>query len=105
MPKIEQLAENIMMIFGNTQDGASIYRKYMLNVKEINYGGIIKKAGSKQYSNAIFLTEKETEDAARLKDHGDHTVYATGTNLQERGFEYNDLKRKEFTLCCFNRLP
>ncbi|MFR8859790.1 MAG: PTS sugar transporter subunit IIB, partial [Enterococcus faecium] len=40
------------------------------NVKEINYGGIIKKEGSKQFSNAIFLTENEIEDAKVLKSMG-----------------------------------
>ncbi len=64
--KIEALSENIMMIFGNTKDVRQFCESYS-NVKEINYGGIIKKEGSKQFSNAIFLTENEIEDAKVLK--------------------------------------
>ena len=67
--KIEALSENIMMIFGNTKDVRQFCESYS-NVKEINYGGIIKKEGSKQFSNAIFLTENEIEDAKVLKSMG-----------------------------------
>ncbi|EOH56348.1 PTS sugar transporter subunit IIB [Enterococcus faecium] len=67
--KIEALNENIMMIFGNTKDIRQFCENYS-NVKEINYGGIIKKEGSKQFSNAIFLTENEIEDAKVLKSMG-----------------------------------
>ncbi|HGF7663788.1 TPA: PTS sugar transporter subunit IIB [Enterococcus faecium] len=67
--KIETLSENIMMIFGNTKDVRQFCESYS-NVKEINYGGIIKKEGSKQFSNAIFLTENEIEDAKVLKSMG-----------------------------------
>ncbi len=67
--KIEALSENIMMIFGNTKDVRQFCESYS-NVKEINYGGIIKKEGSKQFSNAIFLTENEIEDAKVLKSLG-----------------------------------
>lgn len=67
--KIEALSENIMMIFGNAKDVRQFCESYS-NVKEINYGGIIKKEGSKQFSNAIFLTENEIEDAKVLKSMG-----------------------------------
>ena len=67
--KIEALSENIMMIFGNTKDVRQFCESYS-NVKEINYGGIIKKEGSKHFSNAIFLTENEIEDAKVLKSMG-----------------------------------
>ncbi|MCZ4356001.1 MULTISPECIES: PTS sugar transporter subunit IIB [Enterococcus] len=67
--KIEALSENIMMIFGNTKDVRQFCESYS-NVKEINYGSIIKKEGSKQFSNAIFLTENEIEDAKVLKSMG-----------------------------------
>lgn len=67
--KIEALSENIMVIFGNTKDVRQFCESYS-NVKEINYGGIIKKEGSKQFSNAIFLTENEIEDAKVLKSMG-----------------------------------
>lgn len=67
--KIEALSENIMMIFGNTKDVRQFCESYSY-VKEINYGSIIKKEGSKQFSNAIFLTENEIEDAKVLKSMG-----------------------------------
>lgn len=69
MPKVEQLQENIMLIFGNTTDTRRFCEAYP-NIKAINYGGIIKKEGSKQFSNAIFLDEQEQEDARKLKELG-----------------------------------
>ncbi|HCI1234046.1 TPA: PTS sugar transporter subunit IIB, partial [Enterococcus faecium] len=69
MPKIETLNENIMLIFGNTKEIRQFCEAYP-KVQEINYGGIIKKEGSKQFSNAIFLNESEQEDAKKLKALG-----------------------------------
>ncbi|BCA85673.1 PTS sorbose transporter subunit IIC [Enterococcus saigonensis] len=69
MPKVETLSENIMMIFGNTKDVRKFCEGYP-KIEAINYGGIIKKEGSKQFSNAIFLTESEIEDAKALKEMG-----------------------------------
>lgn len=69
MPKIETLNENIMLIFGNTKEIRQFCEAYP-KVQEINYGGISKKEGSKQFSNAIFLNESEQEDAKKLKALG-----------------------------------
>jgi fructoselysine and glucoselysine-specific PTS system IIB component len=69
MTKIEALNENIMMIFGNTKDVRRFCEGYP-KISAVNYGGIIKKEGSKQFSNAIFLTEQEVEDAKALKAMG-----------------------------------
>ena len=68
MPKIEQLAENIMIIFGNTYETRRFIEAYP-KVKEINYGGIIKKPV--QSNTAMpFLTDAEAEDARKMKDLG-----------------------------------
>jgi fructoselysine and glucoselysine-specific PTS system IIB component len=69
MPKVEQLNENIMLIFGNTKEVRKFCEAYP-KITEINYGGIIKKEGSKQFSNAIFLDEQELKDAQMLKNQG-----------------------------------
>lgn len=69
MSKVETLNENVMMIFGNTKDVRKFYEAYPRE-DAINYGGIIKKEGAKQFSNAIFLTESEIEDARALKALG-----------------------------------
>lgn len=67
--KIEQLNENIMFVFGGTKSTLEFCKGYP-KVKEINYGGIANKANSKQYSNAIFLTEEELSDSRELKEMG-----------------------------------
>ena len=69
MPKIEQLPENIMMIFGNTSSVLSFCQQYSA-ISEINYGVITKKEGSKQYSQAIYLNNQELEDSIKLKNMG-----------------------------------
>ncbi|RXA59464.1 PTS mannose/fructose/sorbose transporter subunit IIB [Enterococcus casseliflavus] len=69
IPKIETLNENIMLIFGNTKEVRQFCEAYP-KIKEINYGGIIKKIGSKQFSNAVFLNEEEIADAKCLKEQG-----------------------------------
>lgn len=69
MPKIESLHENIMLIFGNTREVRAFCEAYP-KISEINYGGIIKKEGAKQFSNAVFLNEAEVADAKKLKEQG-----------------------------------
>lgn len=69
MSKVEQLNENIMLIFGGTKSIREFCEGYP-KIKEINYGGIAKKGNSTQYSNAIFLTEEELSDSRKLKDMG-----------------------------------
>lgn len=67
--KIEQLKENIMLVFGNTHETLQFIEEYP-KIQEINYGGIIKKENSKQYSSAVFLNEDEINDALVLKNLG-----------------------------------
>ncbi|MCO5480950.1 PTS sugar transporter subunit IIB [Enterococcus faecalis] len=69
MSKVETLKENVMIVFGNTKDTREFCESYP-NIDSINYGGIIKKEGAKQFSNAVFLTESEIEDARALKTMG-----------------------------------
>lgn len=69
MQKVEQLKENIMIIFGGTKSVREFCEGYP-KIEEINYGGIAKKEDSIQYSNAIFLNEQELEDSRKLKEMG-----------------------------------
>lgn len=69
IPKVEQLSDNIMLIFGNTEETLKFCEAYS-KIEEINYGGIPKKEGSEQYSNAIHLTSAEVEDSKKLRDIG-----------------------------------
>lgn len=69
MPKIETLKDNILVVFGNTKDTLNFCQHYP-KVTEINYGGITKKEGSKQYGNAVFLNAEETENSKELRDLG-----------------------------------
>lgn len=69
MSKIEELKDNIMLVFGNTAEMLRFCQSYS-KITAINYGGITKKEGSKQYSNAIFLDNQELEDSRALKQLG-----------------------------------
>ncbi|MGM0123655.1 PTS system, mannose-specific IIB component [Enterococcus sp. AZ194] len=69
MPKVEQLNENIMMIFGNTKETLSFCEKYA-KIKEINYGGIPKNGEAKQFGSAVFLNAEEQNEARKLKEMG-----------------------------------
>ena len=69
MPKVETLNENIMFIFGNTKTLLEFCKAYP-KIKEINYGGVANKAGSRQYDQAIFLTPEEQNDTKQLLDMG-----------------------------------
>lgn len=71
MPKIEQLSDNIMLIFGNTEETLKFCEAYS-KIEEINYGGLPNKEGAEQYSNAIHLLPSEVEDSKKLKDLGIH---------------------------------
>ena len=79
MPKIEQLAENIMIIFGNTHETRRFIEAYP-KVKEINYGGIIKKPV--QSNTAMpFFDRCGSRRCAQNERSGDRAVHAAGTNL------------------------
>lgn len=69
MSKVEQLKDNIMIVFKGTKEALEFCQGYS-NIKEINYGGIANKENSKQYSNAIFLNQEELEDTKKLKAMG-----------------------------------
>ncbi|MGY3750925.1 PTS sugar transporter subunit IIB [Vagococcus acidifermentans] len=69
MPKVETLNENIMLIFGNTAETRAFCEAYP-KIDTINYGGIFKKAGAKQFGNAVFLDTSEQADAKALKQRG-----------------------------------
>jgi fructoselysine and glucoselysine-specific PTS system IIB component len=67
--KVEQLKENIMIVFGGTKSALEFCKSYP-KITEINYGGIANKENSKQYSSAIFLNEEELKDTKELKEMG-----------------------------------
>ena len=69
MPKVRQLDENIMMIFGN---GATLKAFCDANpdITEINYGGLANRAGAKQYGQAIFMTDAEAAETTELLSRG-----------------------------------
>ena len=76
MPKIEQLAENIMIIFGNTHETRRFIEAYP-KVKEINYGGIIKSR-FKAIQQCHFLTDAEAEATSS------QTITYSNANLGEQ---------------------
>ncbi|ATO47628.1 hypothetical protein C5L30_000112 [Companilactobacillus farciminis] len=69
IPKIKKLSEKVMLIFGNTNSTLAFAKAYG-DLKEINYGGIPEKEGSKKFSNTIALTEKDIENSKELSDMG-----------------------------------
>ena len=66
MPKVRQLDENIMMIFGNVAT-LKAFCDANPDITEINYGGLANRAGAKQYGQAIFMTD--AEDAETKEQH------------------------------------
>lgn len=77
MPKVETLNENIMMIFGNVATLKAFCDAYP-KIKEINYGGLANRAGTKAYGQAIFLTEEEVAQTRSLLERGIH-IYVQQT--------------------------
>lgn len=69
MPKVETLNDSIFIIFGCTQDARRFIEGYP-KIKELNYGGIAKKPGSKQVSEVVYLTPEEIEDTKRIVSLG-----------------------------------
>lgn len=68
--KIKEIKDPTAIIFGNTKNCLAFMSEFEGNVKEINYGGIPKKAGSKEFDKAIYLSEEEQEDSKELKRRG-----------------------------------
>ncbi len=62
MPKVEQLDEKIMMIFGNTAALLKFCQAYP-KIKEINYGAVA-------FDQSVFLTPEEQADTQKLLDMG-----------------------------------
>lgn len=69
MPKVEELDENVMIIFGNTAEALEFIRKYP-KIKELNYGVLPKKEGSTQFSQVIYLDENDLKNSRELKELG-----------------------------------
>ena len=69
MPKVEQLDEKIMMIFGNTAALLKFCQAYP-KIKEINYGAVANKPGSVAFDQSVFLTPEEQADTQKLLDMG-----------------------------------
>ena len=53
MPKVEQLDEKIMMIFGNTAALLKFCQAYP-KIKEINYSAVANKPGSVAFDQSVF---------------------------------------------------
>lgn len=69
MSKVETLSDTIFIVFGCTKDAARFVTAYP-KIEEINYGGIAKKEGSRQFSSVIYLNEDEIADTKRILDAG-----------------------------------
>lgn len=69
MSKVEGLKDIIFIIFGCTKDAADFIEGYP-KINEINYGGIAKKEGSKQFSPVIYLNDEEVSDTKRILAKG-----------------------------------
>lgn len=69
MPKVETLNENIMFIFGNIATLKAFCDAYP-KIKEINYGGLANRPGTKQYGQALFLTDDEVAATRELQKRG-----------------------------------
>lgn len=67
--KIEALSEQIMLIAGNTET-ALFLAKTFSSIKAINYGAVENKEGAKQFSKAIFLTDKEVSETKEILELG-----------------------------------
>ncbi len=67
--KINQLKDNIFIIFGCTENAA----RFILSnpqFSELNLGGIAKKDGSKKYSETVYLTDSEEDDLKKIEKTG-----------------------------------
>lgn len=69
MPKIENLSDNIFIIFGCTHDLARFIEAYP-KIDEVNYGGISKKKDSQSYGDVVYLNEEEVIDTQKVMSKG-----------------------------------
>lgn len=73
MPKVEALNDEIFIVFGCVKDAARFIEGYP-KVKEINFGGIAKKEGSKQFSEVVYLDDQEIAYAKRIMECGTQII-------------------------------
>lgn len=69
MPKVENLNENIIVIFGKTSQLRMFCEQYD-KVSIVNYGGLANTKQSKQYASAIFMEPSEVEDTKKILSLG-----------------------------------
>lgn len=65
MPKILELNENIMMVFGTTAALVAVC-KACPAIRDVQYGATFNKDGSKQVDESVFLDESEQADTREL---------------------------------------
>ena len=85
MPKVKQLKENIIMIFGNVHDLATFAQAHP-EISEVNYGATANRAGATQVDQSVFLLPSEIEDtrailAAGVKIYSQQTPGHTRTDI------------------------
>lgn len=85
MPKVKQLKENIIIIFGSVHDLAT-FAKAHPEIAEINYGATANRNGAKQVDQSVFLLPSEIEDtreilAAGVKIYSQQTPSHARTNI------------------------
>jgi len=85
MPKVKQLKENIIIIFGSVHDLAT-FAKAHPEIAEINYGATANRNGAKQVDQSVFLLPSEIEDtreilAAGVKIYSQQTPSHTRTDI------------------------
>lgn len=73
MEKVETLKDVIFIVFGCTNDAARFIREYP-KIEELNYGGIAKKEGSKQFSSVVYLNEEEIKDTKTILNAGTRII-------------------------------
>ncbi len=69
MEKIEALKDSVFIVFGCTKDAAR-FLEGCPRFKEINYGGIAKKEGSKAYGDVVYLNDQEIADTQKILELG-----------------------------------
>ena len=65
----ENASKNIMIIVKGPAEALQL-AKELPEVTEINYGGVAKKAGSKEYGKAVYLYEAELKATQELISMG-----------------------------------
>lgn len=58
-------SKNMMILIKGAKEALQLL-EYLPEVKEINYGGIAKKAGSRAYGKAVYLNQDELQDTREI---------------------------------------